>query len=58
MVCRDTCYETRHPQDFVKTRPDVARPGNARPDGNQTAVPTPMGTVTADDLHEYDGDPL
>jgi len=55
MVCTDSCFETRHPHDRVKVRPDTARPANPRPDGNQTEAFTPMGTITADDLHEYDG---
>ena len=58
MVCADTCYELRHPQDRVKVRPDIARPEDARPDANYTHSAEPAGTITADDLTEYDGDEL
>ena len=31
IVCADTCYETRHPQDFLKSKQDVQVVKNARP---------------------------
>jgi hypothetical protein len=57
IVCED-CWEPRHPQDFVKVKPDIAKPRDVRPDGNVTLSQTSCGNVTAADLHEYDGDPL
>lgn len=32
MVCRETCFETRHPQDFVKGKPDKQNPPWVRPE--------------------------
>jgi nitrogen fixation protein FixH len=58
IVCLETCYETRHPQELIKVRPDLARPADVRPDSNVTLSTTSAGNVTAADLHEYDGDPL
>jgi hypothetical protein len=57
IVC-DDCYEERHPQELIKTRPDIARPEDPRPDANITHTYTSSGIVTADDLDGYTGDPL
>jgi hypothetical protein len=32
MVCKDTCYETRHPQDFVRGVPDKQSVSPTRPE--------------------------
>ena len=62
MVC-DRCFETRHPQEFVKARPDQkplpwTRPEPSHPDvgvainaTTQTTVPT--GTFTSNN-NSYD----
>jgi hypothetical protein len=55
IVCMDTCYEPRHPQDTVKVRPDTARPSDPRPDSNHTLSITNASTTTASDLEaSYD----
>lgn len=38
MVCRDTCYETRHPQDFVKGRPDKQGVPYTRPESTDVFI--------------------
>ncbi len=59
ILCLDTCFELRPEQDKVKTRPDVARPKDPRPDANVTHTTTNVGNVTADDYEPYDeSDPL
>lgn len=40
-VCKDTCWEPRHPQDFVRAKADRQSVPIARPDIEQT-----MGTTT------------
>lgn len=42
MVCRDTCWETRHPMDFYRTRNDTHKLPWIRPDdaGENTWTPT------------------
>jgi hypothetical protein len=32
MVCRDTCWEPRHPQDFVRGKPERIAPDVLRPE--------------------------
>ena len=48
LVCSDTCWEARNPQDFVKNRVDkvTADDGRAEP----SDVYLDAGEVTADDL--------
>ena len=35
LVCIDTCWEPRHPQDFVRGKLDIQRVPEARPDSQQ-----------------------
>lgn len=42
-VCSDTCWEPRHPQDFVKAIPDYQTVPIARPD-----TPASVGQTTVD----------
>ncbi len=44
LVCKDTCYENRHPQDFYRTFPDTARvnPSESRPQGEIQFQSTPV----------------
>ena len=32
IVCKDRCFETRHPQDFVRSRPDNTQVAFTRPE--------------------------
>lgn len=47
LVC-DGCWEPRHPQDYVRSTPDMLRVKDARSPG--TDVFLDPGDVTADDL--------
>ncbi len=48
IVCADECFETRHPQEFVRGKRDKQRVPMPRPEGaNVFLEPT---DVTADDL--------
>jgi hypothetical protein len=49
IVCRDTCFETRHPQDFVKARKDKQIVKDARPRQTEKFIST-ANPITADDL--------
>jgi hypothetical protein len=46
IVCSD-CWEPRHPQDFVRGKTDRQAVKNARPEGTDTFITTP---ITQDDL--------
>lgn len=48
IVCADTCFENRHPQDFVRGRYDDQRVNKPRPDS--TPVFLDPTDVTADDF--------
>lgn len=48
IVCGATCYEPRHPQDFVKAHKDVIAVKDARPEPDPIYLE--YGDVTADDL--------
>ena len=48
LVCKDTCYEPRHPQEFVKVRPEKTSVPDARPEAADSFLS--MGEVTIDDL--------
>ena len=37
-VCYDKCFEPRHPQDFVRSRPERPPPKGLRPEGVDTVV--------------------
>lgn len=51
MVCKDTCWEPRHPQDFVKGKPDRQNPPWVRPEPEPIDVSVGSGNeVSADDL--------
>ena len=41
-VCADTCYETRHPQDFIRTRQDTIIPGQV---GTQDGTDNTVGAT-------------
>ena len=50
-VCRDTCWEPRHPQDFLRGIPDRQGVPIARPDqDNDQRTFRTAGDVTGDDL--------
>lgn len=38
MVCKDTCFETRHPQDFVRGRPDKQTVPYTRPESTDQFI--------------------
>lgn len=44
----NNCWEPRHPQDFVRGRPDKQSPPWTRSEGDDTFISA--GDVTADDL--------
>ena len=48
IVCADTCWEPRHPQDFVRGVADRQRVPDPRPEPTDTFLS--VGDVTADDL--------
>ena len=48
MVCADTCWEPRHPQENIRIRQDRIAVTDPRP--RQTATYLEVGDVTADDL--------
>lgn len=51
MVCRETCFEKRHSQDFVKAKPDKQNPPWVRPEPTEIDVSPGSGNeVSADDL--------
>lgn len=51
MVCKDTCWEARHPQDFVRGKPDKQTPPWVRPGPDEIDVSVGSGNeVSADDL--------
>jgi hypothetical protein len=59
MVCADTCFEARHPQDFVRGVPDKQAPPWVRPEPADVFVTSYYrreddGTV----MHREDGTPL
>ena len=47
-VCKDTCLESRHPQDFVRGKADRQSVPDPRP--RPTDVFLNIGDVTEDDL--------
>lgn len=47
MVCKRGCFETRHPQDFVKAVPDDMSVENARPDVDQSILTTTLSSDAA-----------
>jgi len=47
-VCSDTCWEPRHPQDFVRGRKDRQRVPDARPEAPDTFLEA--NDVTGDSL--------
>lgn len=50
-VCKDTCWEPRHPQDLVRGKPDKQTPPWVRPEGDDIDVSIGSGNeVSADDL--------
>ena len=48
MVCRDTCFEARHPQDFVRGTPDRQTVPDPRPEATDTFLE--VNDVALDDL--------
>jgi hypothetical protein len=48
MVCRDTCFETRHPQDFVRAAHDRQVVRDARPEHSEY-VRMDLERITIDD---------
>ena len=57
MVC-DTCYDPRHPQEFLRGRPDNSNVPWSRPDTNaNTSVTTYDGvTLTNENYYDVNGD--
>lgn len=50
-VCADTCWEPRHPQDFVRAKPDKQNPPWVSPEPAEIDVSPGSGNeVTANDL--------
>ena len=49
VVCRDTCFEVKHPQLMIKAKADRQAVKDARPEGTDIYVST-SNPVTADDL--------
>jgi len=47
IVCKDTCWEPRQPQDKVRAKHDNQRPKISRPEQADRTISTP---ITADDL--------
>lgn len=47
-VCKIECYETRHPQDFVRAKADNQSVPNPRPEATDSFLS--VGDVTVDDL--------
>ena len=47
IVCADTCYETRHPQEKLRVKPDHVAVTDPRP---PVTVYLEYGDVTVDDL--------
>ena len=51
IVCKDTCYESRHPQLDIRARKDRQGVKDARPEPEDTYLSTSYADrVTADDL--------
>lgn len=48
LVCRDTCWEPRHPQEFVAGRADRQAVPDPRPEPADVFLE--VGDVTADEL--------
>jgi hypothetical protein len=44
-VCND-CYESRHPQDFIETKPDQRQPPFVRPSKYATGTIVPYDPTT------------
>lgn len=49
VVCRDTCYEVKHPQLEIKAKADRQSVKDARPEGTDIYI-DPDNPITADDL--------
>jgi len=48
-VCSDTCWEARHPQDFVKGRIDIQRVPISRPDKQTMQTTTTLSSAASMD---------
>lgn len=48
IVCADTCYETRHPQERARVRPEKHGVRDARPEPEDRFIEP--GEITADSL--------
>lgn len=48
-VCSDTCWEPRHPQDFVRNIPNIQRVPTPRPDVNTTQKTTTLASGASKD---------
>lgn len=49
LVCRDTCWEPKHPQLSIKAKKERPAPKDARPEPEDVYLST-ANPVTADDL--------
>lgn len=49
LVCSDTCWEPRHPQDFVRSKPDRMRVPIARPDSQTLQRTTTLSASASKD---------
>lgn len=50
VVCADTCFETRHPQELVRSVVSRMAVRNARPEPPEVYAPEYPNQITADDL--------
>lgn len=48
IVCADTCWESRHPQELARVKPEVQRVRDSRPEQTDTFLE--YGEVTEDTL--------
>jgi hypothetical protein len=50
IVCKDTCWETRHPQTFVRPRPDAQAVPWTSPEPTDVLVDVTYEDTGADDI--------
>jgi len=50
IVCKDTCWEPRHPQEFVRPRPDPQKVPFTRPEPADSFVSVTYADTGADDI--------
>jgi hypothetical protein len=50
IVCKDTCWEMRHPQEFVRPHPDPQTVPFVRPEPSPTYIDVTYEDTGADDI--------